>query len=76
MLFQCSVSVHFVVSHCKSLTDNSYIVVFLQLPGLMHMADEGRVWWGRFVMINLGFVLSFTALLLLALFEHELNDII
>ncbi len=50
--------------------------IHLQLPGLIHISDKGRVWWGKFAMINLGFILSFAALLLLAMFEDELNKVL
>ena len=57
--------------HC-----NYTFTFYYQLPGLIHTKDKGCSRWGQFVMCNVGFLVAFTALLLLAMFEEELNAII
>ena len=52
------------------------IYVYYQLPGLVHTKDKGCSRWGQFVMSNVGFLVAFAALLLLAVYEEELNAVI
>lgn len=50
--------------------------LFLQLPQLIHTKAKG---WRRgisFLMINIGFILSFVALLLLAIYEEDLDSLV
>lgn len=47
-----------------------------QFPELIHSKQKG---WRRvimFVMINIGFIISFVALLLLAIYEEDLDTLV
>ena len=60
----------------------TYLFFFLQLPELIHGGDyvkltkTGWRWSLRFFLTNLGFFIAFVVLLVLALYEEELNELI
>ena len=47
-----------------------------QLPELIHSREKGRTRWILFLMANIGFYISFVVLLLIAIYEEELNTLI
>ena len=47
-----------------------------QLPELIHSREKGRTRWMLFLMANIGFYISFVVLLLIAIYEEELNTLI
>jgi zinc transporter ZupT len=53
-----------------------YIALVDLLPELIHSKEKGRHRWGLFLAANLGFLLSFLALFLLAVYEETLNSLL
>ena len=52
------------------------LCISTQFPEMIHSKEKG---WRRvvmFVMINIGFAISFMALLLLAIYEEDLNTLV
>ena len=52
-----------------------------QLPDLIHETDakltrHGWQWWLRFFLVNLGFLTSFAVLLLIAIYEDEIDELV
>ena len=47
-----------------------------QLPELIHMKEKGGVRFLLILMANIGFFISFVILLLIAIYEEELNTLI
>ena len=48
----------------------------IQLPELIHVKEKGCVCFLLILMANIGFIISFVALLLIAIYEEELNTLI
>ncbi len=48
----------------------------LQLPELIHSNEKGSSRWVMFLMANIGLIISFVALLLLAIYEDALNSLV
>jgi len=53
-----------------------YIALVDLLPDLIHSKEKGRTRWGLFLMANIGFYISFIVLLLIAIYEEQLNSLI
>ena len=47
-----------------------------QLPELIHLKQKGCLRWGLFLVLNIGFLISFVVLLLLAIYEDQLNNLV
>ncbi|XP_064396790.1 zinc transporter ZIP6-like isoform X1 [Halichondria panicea] len=53
-----------------------YIALVDLLPELIHSNEKGSSRWVMFLMANIGLIISFVALLLLAIYEDALNSLV
>ena len=58
------------------------LCMHMQLPDLIQHETDAKLtshrwqWWLRFFLVKLGFLTSFAVLLLLAIYEDEINELV